>query len=194
MYTGNRTEIDIKPDEGWVLYRIIYNGEDEKEINPNGMIYKTPILSENAVIYVYFSEAEKNPETIKIYSNPEIITHGEDIYYFGKIYASFVPDEFGILLSEDAEVTEDDEKITAKFSPDKNTGSFGFQLKNKTKDESLVVYLRPYAVYNGVMNLGETVKIDWDSVKGILDEKTVNGFLENNGLNYSGIMDFVLDE
>lgn len=194
MYTGNKAEIDIKPEAGWVLSRIIYNGEDEKEINPNGMVYKTPPLSENAVIYVYFSEAETNPETIKIYSAPKIITHGEDIYYFGKVYASLVPDEFGILLSDNPEVTEEDEKITAKFSPDKNTGSFGFQLKNKTKNESLVVYLRPYAVYNGVMNLGEIIKIDWDSVKGILDENSIQGWLENNGLNYSGIMDYMLDE
>lgn len=189
--------IDIKPEDGWVISRIIYNGTDESDINPNGMTYETPSLSENSVIYVYFEEAMENPETIKIYSEPHIITYDEDVFYFGKLYADIVPDEFGILLSDIPDVTaesENAEKIKARYQPEENTGSFGFRLKNTTDDESLVIYLRPYAIYNGVTILGETIKVDWDSIKGILNENSVQGFLENNGLNYSGIMDIVLDE
>lgn len=161
------------------------------------MSWETPPLSENSVLYVYFSEVKTNPETLKIHSEPGIITHGGDIYYFGKVYAGHPPDEFGILVSKRPDAKADDdvvEKISSKFNPEDNSGSFGFRLKNKTGDESLLIYLIPYAVYGEVTNFGEAIKVDWDSVKGILDEKTVNGFLENNGLNYSGIMDFVLDE
>lgn len=160
------------------------------------MSWETPPLSENSVLYVYFSEVKTNPETLKIHSDPGIITHGEDIYYFGKVYAGLPPDEFGILVSERPDAKPEDEdirKIASKFDPENNTGSFGVRIKNKTGDESLLLYLIPYAVYGEVVNTGEAVKVDWDSVKGILKENSVDGFLENNGLKYTGVMDFTLD-
>jgi len=179
---------EIVPEEGWYLKRLIFDGKEIENINPDGETFVSPPVTGFSTLQASFSKIE-NTESIPVFSAPWTFFHNGDVFCFGKVFSGLEPDERGLLISEELENPEDGVgdtvRVKSKYSAN-GEGYFGFQLVNKTTDYNKVVHIRPYVVYNGILNAGITKKINFSG--GDIDGLTVkDSWLSKNRLNYADV-------
>ncbi|MBE7019943.1 MAG: DUF4962 domain-containing protein [Ruminococcaceae bacterium] len=196
LETGKEMTFKIIPDDGYYISRVIFNGTEMTNLDPSEVTVYTKELPEKSTLEIIFGDYFENPDDINAFSTPYMFFYEKDAYYFGKVFTSLIPDEYGILWSRNPDPVDkesDTKRVKSEYLPNLN-GYFGIRLVNKTGDKNLKIYIRPYVVYNGILNSGECHYVDFETVKDPPDTSTLSGWIEYNKLDNAGIMKATLTE
>jgi len=192
LATGNEITFRIIPDEGWYISKVIFNGVEIKNLDPSEAEVYTEALPPNSILEVTFTDYLENTDYINAFSTPYMFFLDKDAYYFGKVFTGLIPDEYGILISENPDPTDgeaDTRRVKSVHLPEAK-GYFGIRLINSTGNKNLKIYLRPYVIYNGILKAGDCHYADYETTKEPPDTSTLSGWLEDAGLDNAGIVEY----
>lgn len=182
----------IIPDEGWYISRVVFNGEEITNLDPSEAEVYTKALPPRSVLEVTFTDYLENTDYINAFSTPHMFFLDKDAYYFGKVFMGLIPDEFGILISENPDPTDgeaDTRRIKSVYLPELK-GYFGIRLINSTGNRKLKIYLRPYIVYNGVLKAGECHYADFEKGDKPSEVSPLGRWLKDAELDNTGIIEY----
>ncbi len=188
---GDTVTFYITPEQNWYVSGISFDGKEEINFDPDGGKF-TATITDYSTLYVSFSNIE-NTEKIPVFSTPWLFFHDKNIYYFGKVYSGLKPEETGVLISkelnEPIDGVGDTVRVKTKIQSSRK-GYFAFELINSTGNYSQTVYIRPYAVYNGKMQVGITEKIDFSGNSDINGLTKKDTWFAKNHLNDTDVSEY----